>query len=341
LYRQILEGEEIRWDRSNDQLDLQLSGLVSNQYGRLKTISPIHEEIFNLAWINKCLESIRPLGYQKKKTAWEKSNSNDSSKRDKFYLLYGKELKDAKQKYKRLSPEDEAFIEKSNNCFNEDIGGLRHPRFAIEQQKEVIINRMRELTNYDKDIFNELITIVNRDDDDIDDLPMVTENNWVDSLNEWVNNLVKTRIINYGLKNIDILRKINTEIENKEEDERFSLLVVYGRILIKGKVKFSEGDQEQKPLLDTGLVKKRYSEDGYYIKVSNLIYQSIFNEGYINEMLPNRRGYGKKLGMWLITQDAQYLLSVEEFSNIIDSLADQNLSEDEHRFLIESQLNSI
>ena len=58
-------------------------------------------------------------------------------------------------------------------------------------------------------------------------------------------------------------------------------------------------------------------------------------------MLPNRRGYGKKLGMWLITQDAQYLLSVEEVNNIIDSLADQNLSENEDRFLIESQVNSI
>jgi hypothetical protein len=198
---------------------------------------------------------------------------------------------------------------------------------------------MRYWTNYDKDIFNELIAIVNRDD--INDLPIVTENNWFDSLNKWVNNLVETRIINYELKDIDILRKINTEIENKEEDERFSLLVVYGRILIKGKVKFSEGDQEQKPLLDTGLVKKRYSKDGYYIEVSNPIYWFIFNEVYINKMLPNTRGYGRKLGMWLITQDAQHLLSVEEVNNIIDSLANQNLSENENRFLIESQINSI
>jgi hypothetical protein len=58
-------------------------------------------------------------------------------------------------------------------------------------------------------------------------------------------------------------------------------------------------------------------------------------------MLPNTRGYGKKLGMWLITQDAQHLLSVEQVDNIIDSLADQDLLEDENRFLIESQLNSI
>ena len=139
LYRQILDGKEIRWDRSNDQLDLQLSGLVSNKNGILKPISPIHEEIFDLAWINECSDKIRPFWYQEKKTGWEKSNPNDPSKRDEFYLLYGDELKDAKQKYKRLSPEDEAFIDKSNTCFSEDKGGLRHPRFAIEQQKEVII----------------------------------------------------------------------------------------------------------------------------------------------------------------------------------------------------------
>jgi hypothetical protein len=197
---------------------------------------------------------------------------------------------------------------------------------------------MRYWSNYDKDIFNELIATVNRDN--INDLPMLTENNWIDGLKKWVNNLVETSIINCGLKNVDILIKINTEIEIKPEYECFSLLVVYGRIL-KGEVKFSEGDQEQKSLLDTGLVKKRYSKDGYYVEVSNPIGWSIFNENYINEMLPNTRGYGKKLGMWLITQDAQHLLSVEEVDNIIDSLADQDLSEDEHRFLIESQLNSI
>lgn len=329
LYRRILEGEEITWNRSNDQLDLQLSGLVSNKNGILKPISPIHEEIFNLAWINKCLKSIRPLWYQEKKTAWETSHI-DPSKRDKFYLLYGDELKDAEQKYKRLSLEDEAFINKSNDYFNQDKGGLIHSRFAIEQQKEVIINRMRYWTNYDKEIFDQLMSILA--DKDIPNLSIDEEDDWFD-------NLIQEYII-IKWHNIDILSKIDKAIQDQEENKRFDLLVTYGKIL-KEKIVFAENNQEQKFLLDTGLVKKRYSKDGYYIEVSNPIYWFIFDEDYINEMLPNTRGYGRKLGMWLITQDAQYLLSVEEFNNIIESLADQNLSEDEHRFLIESQLNSI
>jgi hypothetical protein len=331
LYKRILEKEEeIKWNRRIDiQLDLYLSGLVSKKQGLLKPTSPIHEEIFDLAWINECSDKIRPLRYQEKKTGWETSHI-DPSKRDKFYLLYGGELKDAEQKYKGLSVEDEAFIHKSNQCFNQDIGGLIHSRFAIEQQKEIIINRMRYWTNYDKEIFDQLMSILT--DKDIPDLSIDEEDDWFD-------NLIQEHII-IPWNNINILSKIDKAIQDQEENKRFDLLVTYGKIL-KEKIVFAENNQEQKFLLDTGLVKKRYSKDGYYIEVSNPIYWFIFNEVYINKMLPNTRGYGKKLGMWLITQDAQHLLSVEQVDNIIDSLADQDLLEDENRFLIESQLNSI
>jgi hypothetical protein len=331
LYKRILEKEEeIKWNRRIDiQLDLYLSGLVSKKQGLLKPTSPIHEEIFDLAWINECSDKIRPLRYQEKKTGWETSHI-DPSKRDKFYLLYGGELKDAEQKYKGLSVEDDAFIDKSNQCFNQDIGGLIHSRFAIEQQKEIIINRMRYWTNYDKEIFDQLMSILT--DKDIPDLSIDEEDDWFD-------NLIQEHII-IPWNNINILSKIDKAIQDQEENKRFDLLVTYGKIL-KEKIVFAENNQEQKFLLDTGLVKKRYSKDGYYIEVSNPIYWFIFNEVYINKMLPNTRGYGKKLGMWLITQDAQHLLSVEQVDNIIDSLADQDLLEDENRFLIESQLNSI
>ena len=57
-------------------------------------------------------------------------------------------------------------------------------------------------------------------------------------------------------------------------------------------------------------------------------------------MLPNKRGYGKKLGMWLITQDDQYLLSAEELETIIHSLAGESLPEEDHRFLIRSQISA-
>jgi hypothetical protein len=339
LYREILEGQEIQWNRNTEQLDLQLSGLVSNQHGILKPISPIHEEIFNLAWINECSNKIRSLSYQEKKTGWEKSNS-DPSKRDRACLLYGDELTEAEQKYKKLSSEDEAFINTSSRLYEQDVGGLRDPRLKNlnDYQKKKIIDRLRYWTNYDKEIFDYLIIIINDNYDN--NLLVITENDRTNNLDELVNNLVETKIIKCWHE-ISTLSRFDDQIKTQEENNFFSMLVVYGQILHQGKVSFSETDQHQEFLLKIGLVKKRYSiEDGYYIEVSNPILVHIFDKNYINEMLPNKRGYGKKLGMWLITQDDQYLLSAEELETIISFLAGESLPEEDHRFLIRSQISA-
>lgn len=340
LYQRILKGEKIQWNRESDtQLDLYLSGLVSKKQGLLKPVSPIHEEIFNLAWINECSNKIRDPRYQEKKTGWEKSNS-DPSKRDRACLLYGDELIEAEQKYNKLSSEDEAFIHTSSKYYEQDVGGLRDTRLENlnDYQKKKIIDRLRYWTNYDKEIFNYLISIINHNYDN--NLLVTTENDCTDNLDELVNNLVETKIIKCWHE-IDTLSRFDDQIKTQEENNFFSMLVVYGQILHQGKVSFSETDQHQMFLLKIGLVKKRYSiEDGYYIEVSNPILVHTFDKNYINEMLPDRRGYGKKLGMWLITQDDQYLLSAEELETIIHSLAGESLHEEDHRFLIRSQISA-
>ena len=197
---------------------------------------------------------------------------------------------------------------------------------------------MRYWTNYDKEIFDYLIIIINDNYDN--NLLVITENDRANNLDELVNNLVETKIIKCWHE-ISTLSRFDDQIKTQEENIFFSMLVVYGQILHQGKVSFSETDQHQEFLLKIGLVKKRYSiEDGYYIEVSNPILVHIFDKNYINEMLPNKRGYGKKLGMWLITQDDQYLLSAEELETIIHSLAGESLPEEDHRFLIRSQISA-
>lgn len=329
LYRDILEGQEIKWDKTNDQLDLQLSGLVSNQQGILKPISQIHEKIFNLAWIDKCLEKIRPLWYQDKKFGWEQSSPDDRFKRDKVYLLYGEELKEAREKWHRLSSEDEAFIDESYKVYQNDIGALTSTPVNDfnDRQKEIIVNRIRYWTNHDKEIFDLLINTLKDlkdNDNDIVDLSIIEEEKWID-------NLIQKRII-LRWKNIPILNKICQQIQDKkEEKERFNLLVTYGKLL-RQKIIFEQNNPEQKLLLDIGLIKKRYKKDGFYIEISNPIYRSIFNEDYINKMLPNTRGYGKKLGMWLITEEYKYMLSQEELSEIIPGLTGEKLLQKEHEY---------
>ena len=339
LTRQVI-ADNLLGDEEKEQMDyLILSGLIINDQGILKPYCPIYEEIFNLAWINECSNKIRSSGYQEKKTGWEKSNS-DLSERDRACLLYGDELTEAEQKYKKLSSEDEAFINTSSKLYEQDVGGLRDPRLKNlnDYQKKKIIDRLRYWTNYDKEIFDYLIIIINDNYDN--NLLVITENDRANNLDELVNNLVETKIIKCWHE-ISTLSRFDDQIKTQEENIFFSMLVVYGQILHQGKVSFSETDQHQEFLLKIGLVKKRYSiEDGYYIEVSNPILVHIFDKNYINEMLPDQRGYGKKLGMWLITQDAQYLLSVEELETIISTLAGESLPEEDHRFLIRSQISA-
>jgi len=324
MYSKILTGQVIADDLfDKEQIDnLILSGLIIDE-GILKPYCPIYEEIFNSQWIETHLNRITPDRYRDKKTAWKILKDN-------YYLLYGQELKiSIDKKYNKLSSDDENFIHESEICYRSDTDRL--PDKFEDQQKEIIIDRLRYWTNYERLIFNVLIQIINHPD--IDNIITGLENDWVDSL-------VEKEIIKNWEK-IDNLNKINEQLKDKQADESFSLLVVYGRILYQGKVIFSDSDPSQDVLLEIGLVKKRYSiKDGYYVEVSNPIFRRIFNENYINGMLPNERGYGKKLGMWLITQDDQYLLSAEELETIIHSLAGESLPEEDHRFLIRSQISA-
>lgn len=343
--------------------DLILSGLVVNKKGVLKAYCPIYERIFNLGWIENCLSIIKPLWYREKKTGWELSNV-DPKKRDRYYLLYGEELQEAQEKYRILSSEDESFIYQSKIRFDsnkellQDIESIN----LSETQKETIVNRMIYWTSSDKQILNSLINKFNYyNSNPIDPWanPLSLDID-EERLEDLVNTLVKNLITNW--KQQDILWGVHQkmcQLKEKNEDSYFSSLITYGNILCHSSEKrilFSEQDSSQKTLLDIGLIKKRYSisKNSYYLEVVNPIYHHIFNlyenefnlyenefnKSYIGMMLPDKKGYGKKLGMWLITQDEEYLLSAEELETIISSLANQQLSDEEHKFLIQSQIRN-
>jgi len=354
LYQGILKGEEIKWNRNDDtQMDLFLSGIVSIKGNLLKPTSPIHETIFDLKWINESFKEIILDWYRNKKEAWFKSN-HDKHLRDKYYLLYGEELKEAGQKYQQFSLQDEEFITESGNRYyvdkfekiSEKIGEKETWYKKLDEKtKEKIVDRLRYWTNYEKDIFDTIIEIINQNIDK----PNLLEEYQADSHNEetWVDNfLIQTHIIDKW-EFIDILKKINNAITNKElsEDKGFKLLVTYGEILQTGNVKFSEDNKEQKYLIEIGLVKRRYNLDdqGFTdLKVINPICETIFNLEYIEENLPeniNGRNYGKKFGMWLITRENQYLLTKIEFEEVKNFLHQVN-DELEHEFILKSQLRN-
>jgi hypothetical protein len=55
LYQQILQRGEVAANNSPEQMELQLSGLVVKQQGKLKVYNCIYKAVFDLAWVNQAL----------------------------------------------------------------------------------------------------------------------------------------------------------------------------------------------------------------------------------------------------------------------------------------------
>jgi WD40 repeat protein len=115
LYRQVLQQSEINARESWEERELQLSGLVIKEGGKLSVYNYIYGKIFNLNWINQELAQLRP--YSESLIAWIESNFQDRSR-----LLQGKALQDAQnwRKEKNLSPQDYEFFSASENLENEN-----------------------------------------------------------------------------------------------------------------------------------------------------------------------------------------------------------------------------
>ncbi|MGI0483021.1 AAA-like domain-containing protein [Geminocystis sp. CENA526] len=105
IYQQILLGKPVFINNTREQIDLMLSGLVINQNSQLLVKNKIYEEIFNLAWIERQLNRIRP--YSQTLQAWIESGKQDESR-----LLRGKALKDAQNwcKGKSLAQLDYEYL---------------------------------------------------------------------------------------------------------------------------------------------------------------------------------------------------------------------------------------
>ncbi|MBW4602677.1 MAG: CHASE2 domain-containing protein [Calothrix sp. FI2-JRJ7] len=77
IYQRILTGKYVEYDDSQEQIELLLSGLVVNENSQLQVKNPIYEEVFNLAWVAKQMENLRPYAQYFK--AWIASGQQDDS----------------------------------------------------------------------------------------------------------------------------------------------------------------------------------------------------------------------------------------------------------------------
>lgn len=108
IYQQLLEGQQILGDDSQEQTELILSGLVVNQQGRLTIKNRIYALIFDITWVTNQLDKIRP--YLDLLLAWEASQKTDESR-----LLTGTSLKIAQTwaQDKHLKDLDYQFLKAS------------------------------------------------------------------------------------------------------------------------------------------------------------------------------------------------------------------------------------
>ncbi|MGK7874841.1 MAG: AAA-like domain-containing protein, partial [Xenococcaceae cyanobacterium] len=116
LYQQILQQGVAPASDNPEQMELRLTGLVVKRQGGLRVSNPIYQEVFNLSWVEKELDNLRP--YSDNFRAWLASNCQDSSR-----LLRGEAFKEA-QKWavgKSLSDEDYQFLAASTEAVKQTI----------------------------------------------------------------------------------------------------------------------------------------------------------------------------------------------------------------------------
>lgn len=87
LYQQVLDSA-VPFDGSDEQIELLLSGLVSNQRGQIVVKNPIYRAIFHPDWVSQQLAHLRP--YAAPCAAWFASGKQDTT-----CLLRGQSLQDA------------------------------------------------------------------------------------------------------------------------------------------------------------------------------------------------------------------------------------------------------
>ncbi|WP_159784642.1 AAA-like domain-containing protein [Sodalinema gerasimenkoae] len=145
LYRQIWQVEgnpsktpPIPTADSPLQTELLLSGLVECRNGHLQVKNPIYQQVFNLSWIDRHLERLRPYAYLIK--AWNESKGQDSSR-----LLRGAALQEALDwtQRKSLSDLDYRYLSASQELERQE----RQQKDAFERQtiqQQLEQERLRE-----------------------------------------------------------------------------------------------------------------------------------------------------------------------------------------------------
>jgi WD40 repeat protein len=151
----------------------------------------------------------------------------------------------------------------------------------------------------------------------------------------WVARIVRERIIeNWWTQ--DKQQHLQTIRERLVSNEKRAcrLLGLYQQILHLGKLK-SDDSPEQMELRISGLVVKQHG----FFRVYNRIYESVFDETWVEKELASLRPYAEALATWEASecQDSSHLLHGQDLRNAQAWAVDKSLSNRDYQFLSASQ----
>ncbi|MBD0262788.1 MAG: AAA-like domain-containing protein, partial [Tolypothrix sp. Co-bin9] len=134
-YQQILLLGYIFADDSIEQMGFRLTGLVVKQQNKLKVYNKIYKYVFNLNWVEKELNKLRP--YSVNFQAWVDSNYQDKSR-----LLRGQALRDALvwANGKSLSSEDSRYLSTSQELEKRELEAA----LAVKEEESRILAAANE-----------------------------------------------------------------------------------------------------------------------------------------------------------------------------------------------------
>ncbi len=128
--------QRLAFDDSPEHIELLLSGLIKNEKGRLLVKNPIYQTIFDLSWVTRQLDDLRP--YARQMSAWVNSECSDESR-----LLRGKALKDAQSwsQEHSISEIDHDFLMASEKFDRQIVQQALKSARLKETEKRLVIER--------------------------------------------------------------------------------------------------------------------------------------------------------------------------------------------------------
>ena len=150
LYQQLLQEKALKFDNSDQQFQLLLTGLVTKKENQLIIYNPIYQKIFDQNWLAYYLENLYPLYYYNAKKAWL------SYEKSPQYLLEGESLVNAQAwaQNKQLNPLDYQFLaasqkeqdQRSNQVLQEANEQATQFLIQAKQKANTIVKRTLSIT---------------------------------------------------------------------------------------------------------------------------------------------------------------------------------------------------